>query len=265
MKCLEDSGSDTVNPLDVKAAAIRNGDDWRTADQRRRPQRTSRSWGGIDQRIYGSGSGFRNRIINHSAGISEDRIVSSPGSYNATATLTSGGWVMQIGHLPRQRTGWVKSSADGDDDFAEFGVSQWWNGSDDYGDGVRGGSDGESRRDGGDGRDGGEQHVDHGDDGGARGGHGERGGDEHGRPEWDLVGWLYLYLFGRWRRHQFRAGEIGGGDFRGFGGDYLCCANCGRLECGGSDVGDTTSTVSSVTDSKGNIYARRWAPPKPRG
>ena len=93
----------------------------------------------------------------------------------------------------------------------------------------------------------------------------ERGGDEHGRPEWDLVGWLYLYLFGRWRRHQFRAGEIGGGDFRGFGGHHLCCANCGRLECGGSDVGRHDSTVSSVTDSKGNIYALAVGPTKATG
>jgi hypothetical protein len=44
----------------------------------------------------GAGSGFSNRIINSFGGISEDRIVSSTGSYNATATLTSGTWVMQV-------------------------------------------------------------------------------------------------------------------------------------------------------------------------
>ena len=45
---------------------------------------------------------------------------------------------------------------------AEFRTSQRWNGGDDHGDGVPGGSDGESGWDGGDRCDGSEQHVDHG-------------------------------------------------------------------------------------------------------
>jgi hypothetical protein len=40
--------------------------------------------------------GFSSRLINGFGGISEDRVVSSPGSYNATAPLTSGSWVMQM-------------------------------------------------------------------------------------------------------------------------------------------------------------------------
>jgi hypothetical protein len=43
-----------------------------------------------------AGTGFTKRIINAFGGISEDKIVSSTGSYNATATLTSGTWVMQM-------------------------------------------------------------------------------------------------------------------------------------------------------------------------
>ena len=42
------------------------------------------------------GGGFINRMINSFGGISEDRIVSSAGSYSATAAMTSGNWVMQM-------------------------------------------------------------------------------------------------------------------------------------------------------------------------
>ena len=35
-------------------------------------------------------------MINSFGGISEDKIVNATGSYNATATMTSGGWVMQV-------------------------------------------------------------------------------------------------------------------------------------------------------------------------
>ena len=80
-----------------------------------------------------------------------------------------------------------------------------------------------------------------------------------------LSGWLYLYLFGRWRRHQFRAGEIGGGDFRGPVAITFAAQTAGDLNVVAVTWGDTTSTVSSVTDSKGNIYALAVGPTKATG
>jgi hypothetical protein len=46
----------------------------------------------------GAGSGFMSRIVTSPDGdIAEDRVVSAPGSYSATAPLTSAGpWVMQM-------------------------------------------------------------------------------------------------------------------------------------------------------------------------
>jgi hypothetical protein len=94
---MEYSGLSTTSPLDVASGATGSG--------------TSASSGSVtttsaNELIIGAGNptstftaagtGFSNRIINSFGGISEDKVVSSTGSYNATATLTSGTWVMQM-------------------------------------------------------------------------------------------------------------------------------------------------------------------------
>jgi hypothetical protein len=94
---LEYSGLDTTNPLDVSVAATGSG----TAANSGSATTTSASElivgaGSTTNAATAAGSGFSNRIINSFGDISEDRIVSSTGSYNATATLTSGTWVMQM-------------------------------------------------------------------------------------------------------------------------------------------------------------------------
>ena len=94
---LEYSGLDTANPLDVSAAATGSG----TTANSGSATTTSASelivGAGNPSSVFTSaGSGFTNRMINAFGGISEDQIVNSTGSYNATATLTSGTWVMQM-------------------------------------------------------------------------------------------------------------------------------------------------------------------------
>ena len=94
---LEYSGLDTANPLDVRAAATGSGT---TANS------GSATTTSVNELIVGAGnptsvfrspgSGFTSRVINAFGGISEDKVVSSTGSYNATAALSSGTWVMQM-------------------------------------------------------------------------------------------------------------------------------------------------------------------------
>ena len=94
---LEYSGLDTVNPLDVSASATGSGT---TANSGTATTRSANELivgaGNPSSGFTGAGSGFSSRLINGYGGISEDRVVSSTGSYNATATLTSGTWVMQM-------------------------------------------------------------------------------------------------------------------------------------------------------------------------
>ena len=94
---MEYSGLSTTSPLDVTATASGTGT---TANS------GSATTTAANELIVGAGnpvtaftaagSGFSNRIINSFGGISEDKIVTSTGSYNATATMTSGGWIMQM-------------------------------------------------------------------------------------------------------------------------------------------------------------------------
>ena len=94
---LEYSGLDTANPLDVSAAATGSGT---TANSGSAATTSANELivgaGNPTSGFTGAGSGFSNRVINGFGGISEDRVVSSSGSYNATASLTSGVWVMQM-------------------------------------------------------------------------------------------------------------------------------------------------------------------------
>ena len=97
VRVLEYSGADTTNPLDVTAAGTGTG----TAANSGFATTTS-----SNELIFGSGttgnafsaagSGFTSRMINIYGNIAEDKIVTSSGSYNATATTSSSNWVMQM-------------------------------------------------------------------------------------------------------------------------------------------------------------------------
>ena len=94
---LEYSGLDAANPLDVSATAIGTG----TSANSGSATTTSTNElivgaGNPSSGFTSPGSGFIGRVINPFGGISEDRIVTSAGSYGATATLTSGTWAMQM-------------------------------------------------------------------------------------------------------------------------------------------------------------------------
>jgi hypothetical protein len=94
---LEYSGLDTANPLDVGAAASGSGTTANSGSATTSSANELIVGAGNPTSVFtGAGSGFSNRVINGFGGISEDRVVSSSGSYNATAALTSGVWVMQM-------------------------------------------------------------------------------------------------------------------------------------------------------------------------
>ena len=98
VRILEYSGLDPSSPLDATAAAVGNG--------------TSASSGSAtttsaNELIFGAGtttgtaftapgSGFTTRIVNNYGNMAEDKVASSSGSYAATATNSSGNWVMQM-------------------------------------------------------------------------------------------------------------------------------------------------------------------------
>jgi hypothetical protein len=98
IRALEYAGLDPIDPFDAGASASGNG--------------TSASSGAVtttatNELIFGAGmtgglfsaagAGFANRIITQDADIAEDRIVTTAGSYSATATLNpSAGWLMQV-------------------------------------------------------------------------------------------------------------------------------------------------------------------------
>jgi len=97
VRVLEYSGADTTNPLDVTAAGTGAG----TA-----ANSGSATTASSNELIFGAGttgtafsaagSGFTSRMINIYGNIAEDKLVTSSGSYNATATTSSSNWVMQM-------------------------------------------------------------------------------------------------------------------------------------------------------------------------
>ena len=50
----------------------------------------------VSQTTTASGTGFTQRVMTQDQQVVEDRVVSAVGSYNATATVSSGSWVMQL-------------------------------------------------------------------------------------------------------------------------------------------------------------------------
>ena len=94
---LEYSGLDTTNPLDVMASATGSGTTANSGSATTTSANDLIVGAGNPSTVFSAaGAGFSSRMINAFGGISEDKIVSSTGSYNATATMSSGTWVMQM-------------------------------------------------------------------------------------------------------------------------------------------------------------------------
>ena len=98
IRVLEYSGLDRVNPVDVVAAGNGSG----TASSTPAVATTNANdllFGASTVTSYntGAGAGFTSRVITSPDGdIAEDRIVTSVGSYSATAPMTNGSWIMQM-------------------------------------------------------------------------------------------------------------------------------------------------------------------------
>src|ERR1035438_1210816 len=97
IRILEYAGLDTVSPLDVTAAAVGNSSS--ASSSPATTTATSELILGADTiatTTTGLGSGFTSRIITSpDSDLVEDKVVSTTGSYSATANLSSGSWVMQ--------------------------------------------------------------------------------------------------------------------------------------------------------------------------
>ncbi len=100
VRVLEYSGLDTANPLDAGGTAQAAGTGT-SANSGAATVATGNELlvgaGKTSGRFTAAGTGYSSRIITSPDGdIAEDRIVSSGGSYSATAAVTSSNWVMQI-------------------------------------------------------------------------------------------------------------------------------------------------------------------------
>ena len=98
IRILEYSGLSTTGPLDVTAGA--SGDSSSASSGSATTTAANELIFGantVATAAAGPGSTFTSRIITHSGDLAEDSIVSTTGSYSATAPLTSSGnWVMQM-------------------------------------------------------------------------------------------------------------------------------------------------------------------------
>jgi Domain of unknown function (DUF1929)/IPT/TIG domain/Glyoxal oxidase N-terminus len=97
VRILEYKGLDPTAPLDVAAGAAGTG----TAANSGSVTTTAASElifgaGTSGTRFTAPGTGFTSRMINLYGNIAEDKMVNATGSYNATATDSSGIWVMQV-------------------------------------------------------------------------------------------------------------------------------------------------------------------------
>jgi hypothetical protein len=98
IRALEYRGLDPVNPFDVGASASGNSTSATSGAVTTTAANELIFGAGITGGLFSaSGTGFTNRIITYDGDIAEDRIVTTAGSYSATATLSSSaGWVMQV-------------------------------------------------------------------------------------------------------------------------------------------------------------------------
>ena len=98
VRVLEYSGADTANPLDVTVAAVGTGLTANSGLAATTSLNELIFGAGMTFDVYkAAGSGFTNRVITNFGDIAEDAPVLSMGSYSATASLRSSApWVMQM-------------------------------------------------------------------------------------------------------------------------------------------------------------------------
>jgi len=97
VRILEYNGLDTANPLDVTAAAAGSGTNASSgAATTTLANELIFGSGTTSAGFTGAGTGFTTRLIDVFGSIGEDKVVSSTGSYSATATNSAGNWVMQM-------------------------------------------------------------------------------------------------------------------------------------------------------------------------
>lgn len=97
LRIVEYAGADTVNPLDVKIAATGKGTTANSGFATTTVANELIFGAGLTAtKFSGGGTGFVVRNIDFFGNIVEDRIVTTTGSYNATAKTSSALWVMQM-------------------------------------------------------------------------------------------------------------------------------------------------------------------------
>ncbi|MGH8277325.1 MAG: fibronectin type III domain-containing protein, partial [Steroidobacteraceae bacterium] len=103
IRILEYSGLDATNPLDVTAAAMGSGTSSSSGAATTSSANDLIIGANLVQSITtGPGAGFTNRVITAPDGdIAEDRVVTTTGSYTASAATTSGQWIMQMAAFRR--------------------------------------------------------------------------------------------------------------------------------------------------------------------
>jgi len=98
IRILEYSGADPANPVDVTAASSGNSA-ISSSGSVTTTNATDLLFGAniVQTTTSGPGSGFTSRLLTTPDGdIAEDRMVTATGSYSATASLSSGQWIMQM-------------------------------------------------------------------------------------------------------------------------------------------------------------------------
>ena len=98
VRIAEYAGVDSTNPVDVVAAGQGNGTPSNSGSVTTgNPNDLLVGANLVQQVTTGPGSGYTSRVITSPDGdILEDEIVSTTGSYNATAVITGGAWIMQL-------------------------------------------------------------------------------------------------------------------------------------------------------------------------
>jgi len=98
VRITEYSGLDTANPFDVASSAKGSGTSANSGSVTTRNTQDLVFGAGMTQAVFNAaGSGFTKRVITSPDGdIAEDKTTTSTGSYGATATGSSGAWVMQM-------------------------------------------------------------------------------------------------------------------------------------------------------------------------
>ncbi len=98
IRILEYKGADTVSPVDVTAASTGNSATSSSGSVTTNNATDLIFGANLVQTVTtGPGSGFTSRLLTSPDGdIAEDRMVTTTGSYSATAPLSSGQWIMQM-------------------------------------------------------------------------------------------------------------------------------------------------------------------------